>query len=297
MATSSCVPSSTPPRFTRSSTTSRRVFDTFPPERGRADKDEFRYEMLNRSAAVPGRGRAPAILEVDRAAARRRLPRDREHRVAQPARVRRRPVALRRRSARAPPRGRAVGRPDPVPGVRDRRAHLSAGLHARRRPDRGRARQPPVGPARAVRPHERRRPHLRRPPARCCSRSRPATSRSSSPTPGTAACRRGGGGRGRYFLQVHYGRRDIAQRIRTTDVVNQLSPEAIARARRPTARARARRPPRPVLLRRLIREGSPQRPRRSVSSTSDPLRRVPGTSMQSSGVPSVVEGIDVRQVT
>jgi Phytanoyl-CoA dioxygenase (PhyH) len=38
------------------------------------------------------------------------------------------------------------------------------------------------------------------------------------------------GGRGRYFLQVHYGRRDIAQRIRTTDAVNQLSAEAIARA-------------------------------------------------------------------
>jgi hypothetical protein len=38
------------------------------------------------------------------------------------------------------------------------------------------------------------------------------------------------GGRGRYFLQVHYGRRDIAQRIRTTDEVNHLSPEAINRA-------------------------------------------------------------------
>lgn len=38
------------------------------------------------------------------------------------------------------------------------------------------------------------------------------------------------GGNGRLFLQVHYGRRDIAQRIRTTDVVNQLSADAIARA-------------------------------------------------------------------
>jgi hypothetical protein len=37
-------------------------------------------------------------------------------------------------------------------------------------------------------------------------------------------------GRGRYFLQVHYGRRDIAQRIRTTAEVNHLSDEAIARA-------------------------------------------------------------------
>jgi ectoine hydroxylase-related dioxygenase (phytanoyl-CoA dioxygenase family) len=45
------------------------------------------------------------------------------------------------------------------------------------------------------------------------------------------------GGHGRYFLQVHYGRRDLAQRIRTTDVANQLSPEAIERA--DTDRARS----------------------------------------------------------
>jgi ectoine hydroxylase-related dioxygenase (phytanoyl-CoA dioxygenase family) len=38
-------------------------------------------------------------------------------------------------------------------------------------------------------------------------------------------------GRGRYFLQVHYARRDIAQRIRTTEQVNHLSPEAIERAK------------------------------------------------------------------
>ena len=44
---------------------------------------------------------------------------------------------------------------------------------------------------------------------------------------GTAA---GPHGRGRYFLQVHYGRRDIAQRLRTTGEANQLSEEAIARA-------------------------------------------------------------------
>ena len=37
-------------------------------------------------------------------------------------------------------------------------------------------------------------------------------------------------GNGRFFLQVHYGRRDIAQRIRTTEEVNHLSPDAIARA-------------------------------------------------------------------
>jgi len=36
---------------------------------------------------------------------------------------------------------------------------------------------------------------------------------------------------GRFFLQVHYGRRDIAQRIRTASEVNHLSPEAVERAR------------------------------------------------------------------
>jgi ectoine hydroxylase-related dioxygenase (phytanoyl-CoA dioxygenase family) len=44
------------------------------------------------------------------------------------------------------------------------------------------------------------------------------------------------GGRGRYFLQVHYGRRDIAQRLRAPAETTQLSPEAMARA--DTERAR-----------------------------------------------------------
>ena len=39
------------------------------------------------------------------------------------------------------------------------------------------------------------------------------------------------GDRGRFFLQVHYGRRDIAQRLLTTDVANHLSDDAIRRAR------------------------------------------------------------------
>jgi hypothetical protein len=39
------------------------------------------------------------------------------------------------------------------------------------------------------------------------------------------------GDQGRFFLQVHYGRRDIAQRLRLTDDVNQLSDAAIDRAR------------------------------------------------------------------
>ena len=36
---------------------------------------------------------------------------------------------------------------------------------------------------------------------------------------------------GRMFIQCHYGRRDLAQRIRPTSVANQLSEEALARAR------------------------------------------------------------------
>lgn len=39
------------------------------------------------------------------------------------------------------------------------------------------------------------------------------------------------GDQGRFFLQCHYGRRDLAQRIRPTAVANHLSDQAIARAR------------------------------------------------------------------
>lgn len=38
-------------------------------------------------------------------------------------------------------------------------------------------------------------------------------------------------GRGRFFLQVHYGRRDIAQRLRPTAAAHHLSDDAAARAR------------------------------------------------------------------
>jgi ectoine hydroxylase-related dioxygenase (phytanoyl-CoA dioxygenase family) len=41
---------------------------------------------------------------------------------------------------------------------------------------------------------------------------------------------------GRFFLQVHYARRDIAQRLLTTEQANQLTPEAIARASTPRER-------------------------------------------------------------
>ncbi|MFI5320140.1 MAG: phytanoyl-CoA dioxygenase family protein [Myxococcota bacterium] len=41
---------------------------------------------------------------------------------------------------------------------------------------------------------------------------------------------------GRFFLQVHYARRDIAQRIRTTHDANQLTAETIARIQTPRER-------------------------------------------------------------
>jgi Phytanoyl-CoA dioxygenase (PhyH) len=43
----------------------------------------------------------------------------------------------------------------------------------------------------------------------------------------------GPGDPGRMFVQCHFGRRDIAQRLRPTSQVNHLTPEAIARARNP----------------------------------------------------------------
>ena len=43
-------------------------------------------------------------------------------------------------------------------------------------------------------------------------------------------------GSGRFFLQVHYARRDIAQRVRTTNEVHHVSREASARATTPRAR-------------------------------------------------------------
>jgi CHASE1-domain containing sensor protein len=58
---------------------------------------------------------------------------------------------------------------------------------------------------------------------------------------------------GRLFLQVHYGRRDLAQRIRTTDVVHHL--DDAASLGRDAAAAHARRAARAVLLRRLTGPG------------------------------------------
>ena len=53
----------------------------------------------------------------------------------------------------------------------------------------------------------------------------------------------GPGDPGRMFVQCHYGRRDIAQRIRPTSSVNHLSEEALARAATPRERTLAGCPP------------------------------------------------------
>jgi ectoine hydroxylase-related dioxygenase (phytanoyl-CoA dioxygenase family) len=45
------------------------------------------------------------------------------------------------------------------------------------------------------------------------------------------------GDAGRFFLQAHYGRRDIAQRIRTTSRINHLSADARKRAKTPRQRS------------------------------------------------------------
>ena len=76
----------------------------------------------------------------------------------------------------------------PYPVFAVARASDAGRLHRRRRPDRGRARQPSQRPPRAVRPHARRELVVRRPAAARSSRRRPATSRSSSPTCGTGVC-------------------------------------------------------------------------------------------------------------
>ena len=193
----------------------------------RDDKDEFRYEMLNRSAACQAAVAHPRILQVIEP-----LLGDDCHVIANTAWRNPPDFAGGPWHCDAGPhvpraRGRALGRPHPVPDLRGRDAHLPAGLHARRRADRGRARQPPLGPARhrsiAMRADEL--SYDGRPPVLFEVEAGDVALFVSDVWHRGAA--RGPGGRGRYFLQVHYARRDIAQRIRTTADVNQVSPEAI----------------------------------------------------------------------
>jgi len=211
------------------------VFDTVEPERVRDDKDEFRYEMLNRSAACQRAIGHPRILEVIEP-----LLGDDCHVIANTA-------------WRNPPEfpggfwhsdaGPHVPRPEDVPWD-DRIPYpvFAIGAHILLQ-DCALA----DGPT-AVVPGSHRSGRLApfdrlndidltydgRPPVILAGAAGDvALFVSDSWHRGLPA----NGGTGRYFLQVHYARRDLAQRIRTTDVANQLSAEAIARA--DTARARA----------------------------------------------------------
>jgi hypothetical protein len=211
------------------------VFERFAPERGRGDKDEFRYEMLNRSAACQAAVMHPRILEVIEP-----LLGDDCHVIANTA-------------WRNPPE--FAGGP----------WHCDAGPHVPRSEDVPWDDRIPY-PVFVVATHL----YLQD-----CSRADgptavvPGSHRSGRLPPfdqkGTDQLSYDGrppvlfevdagdvalfvsdawhrgvpaapGGRGRCFLQVHYARRDIAQRIRTTDQVNQVSPEALERATTDRAR-------------------------------------------------------------
>jgi ectoine hydroxylase-related dioxygenase (phytanoyl-CoA dioxygenase family) len=208
------------------------TFARLPAERGRGDRSEFRYEMLNRSAACQEAVGQPAIL-----AAIEPLLGDDCHVIANTAWWN-------------PPEfgggpwhcdaGPHVPRPEDVPWD-DRIPYpvFAIGTHLY-------LRDCPLacGPT-AVIPGSHR--SGRFPPVE--RRNDPALTYDGRPAvaleakAGDVACfvsdawHRGlpaqPGGTGRLFLQVHYARRDVAQRIRTTADVNQLSGDAISRIRTP----------------------------------------------------------------
>ncbi len=230
-----------------------RVFRECPPERGRADRDEFRYAMLNRSEPAHRAIAHPHIL-----AAIEPLLGDDCHVIANT--LWHNPPGF----AGGPwhcDAGPHVPRPADVPW--DDRipypvfaigAHLL--LRACRRADGPTAVVPGSHRSGRLAPTDRLHdPDLtydgRRPVLLEGDAGDVALFVSDAWHRGTPAS----GGSGRLFLQVHYGRRDIAQRIRTTDEVNHLSPEAIAWADTPRRRELVG-PPRPVLLRRLTRSDS-----------------------------------------
>ncbi len=204
------------------------TFAALPSERGRPDRDEFRYEMLNRSAAAQEAVGLPAIL-----AAIEPLLGEDCHVIANTA-------------WRNPPSfgggpwhcdaGPHVPRPEGVPW--DERIPypvfaIGAHLYLKDCPL-------ACGPT-AVIPGSHRSGRL--PPAeRMNDASLTFEGRGAVALEARAgdvalfvsdAWHRGmpagPDGTGRLFLQVHYGRRDLAQRIRTTADANQLSPDAIAR--------------------------------------------------------------------
>jgi hypothetical protein len=212
------------------------VFAESAPERARADKGEFRYEMLNRSAACQAAVGNPRILEVI------------EPLLGEDCHV------IANTAWRNPPdfkggpwhcdAGPHVPRPEGVPWD-DRipypvfavAAHII--LEDCEEADGPTAIVPGSHRSGRLAPFDRMTdPELsydgRRPVLVTARAGDVALFVSDAWHRGLPA---GDGGRGRFFLQVHYGRRDIAQRIRTTDRSNQLSEAAIARATDERARA------------------------------------------------------------
>jgi len=212
----------------------RRVFDRYPPERSRGDNAEFRYEMLNRSAPCQAAIANPLVLQVI------------EPLLGTDCHV------IANTAWRNPPdfpggpwhcdAGPHVPRPEGVPWD-DRIPYpiFAIGAHIYLQ-DCGRS----DGPT-AVIPGSHRSGRLPDPERMweidlTYDGEEPVVIRAAA---GDVALfvsdvwHRGlpaRGGRGRFFLQVHYARRDIAQRIRTTDIVNHLSPEAMERATTPRER-------------------------------------------------------------
>lgn len=211
-----------------------RVFAEWPPERARTDNDEFRYEMLNRSELAQHTVGHPMILEVIEP-----LLGNDCHLIANTL-------------WRNPPEfaggawhcdgGPHVPRPVDVPWD-DRIPYpvFAIGAHILLRDCRA-----ADGPT-AVVPGSHRSGRLAplsrindpdvtydgRPPVLLeGSAGDVALFVSDAWHRGTPASN----GHGRLFLQAHYGRRDIAQRIRTTAQVNHLSPEAMAWADTPRRR-------------------------------------------------------------
>jgi ectoine hydroxylase-related dioxygenase (phytanoyl-CoA dioxygenase family) len=211
------------------------VFDRTDPERSRTDKDEFRYEMLNRSAASQAAIGHPRILEVVEP-----LLGEDCHVIANTAW--RNPPEFKGGPWHCDagphvPRSEGVPWDDRIPyPVFAVAAHIL--LQDCNDAD---------GPT-AIVPGSHRSGRLApfdqiwdefltydgRPPVRVVGRAGDVLLFVSDAWHRGMPAR---DGRGRFFLQVHYGRRDVAQRLRTTDVANQLSHDAIARAFDDRARA------------------------------------------------------------
>jgi len=212
------------------------VFDALPPERSRPDRAEFRYEMLNRSAACQAAVMQPAILEVI------------EPLLGNDCHV------IANTGWRNPPdfkggpwhcdAGPHVPRPEDVPWD-DRIPYpvFAIGAHIMladcSRVDGPTAVVPGSHRSGRLAPFDRMNDETLsydgRPPVVLETRAGDVAFFVSDVWHrGLPA---GEGAHGRYFLQVHYGRRDIAQRLRTTDAANQCSPDAIARATTDRARS------------------------------------------------------------